>query len=154
VRIFEPFVQSGNAVAKEGTGLGLTISRDFVAMMGGSLEVDSELGAGATFHFTLELATSGAALAQEPTQRAPARGAERDLVDPSDVRDQLARLPLQVRTALREDLQKLDLHAVALILDSVAGDHPEVVGMIEQLLRQHQYPMLCSLLDEVQDVAS
>lgn len=54
-RIFEPFVQTDNTGAQEGTGLGLTISREFVRMMGGSLEVESELGRGAEFRFTLEV---------------------------------------------------------------------------------------------------
>jgi CheY-like chemotaxis protein len=54
-RIFEPFVQTDNSGAQEGTGLGLTISREFVRMMGGSLEVESELGRGAEFRFTVEV---------------------------------------------------------------------------------------------------
>jgi signal transduction histidine kinase len=154
-RIFDAFVQSDNAATKEGTGLGLTISRDFVRMMGGNLEVESDLGAGSIFRFTLELTTSGVALpiSQEPEQAAKyvlsQPKAERDPVDHSDLRDQLARLPLNTRTELRDGLQKLDLKGVALILASVEGEHPAVAAEIEQLLRQHQYPMLCSLLDEV-----
>lgn len=159
-RIFEPFVQSDNAVAKVGTGLGLTISRDFVGMMGGILEVDSELGAGSIFHFTLELETSGAVLpipadpeaAPEPlpVQRKSAS----DPIDKADLRDQLGRLPLHIRTELRAGLQKLDLNAVRLILENIEGEHPAAAASIERLLLQHQYPMLCNLLDEVQDVTS
>ncbi|HUZ58167.1 MAG TPA: ATP-binding protein [Hanamia sp.] len=39
----------------EGTGLGLTISKQLVNMMGGTLEVDSEMNEGARFYFTLQL---------------------------------------------------------------------------------------------------
>lgn len=39
--------------SKEGTGLGLTISRDFIAMMGGQLLVNSEYGNGTDFFFTI-----------------------------------------------------------------------------------------------------
>ncbi|WP_343729347.1 ATP-binding protein [Duganella sp.] len=52
-RIFEPFIQADGPGAKEGTGLGLTISREFVQLMGGALALQSTLGAGATFHFTV-----------------------------------------------------------------------------------------------------
>jgi PAS domain S-box-containing protein len=54
--IFEPFVQLDRdytATKKEGTGLGLTISRDLAAAMNGSLTVRSELGRGSTFILAL-----------------------------------------------------------------------------------------------------
>ena len=53
--IFEPFVQAhrGLTRAHEGTGLGLTISRDLARGMGAELSVDSEEGAGSTFAVTL-----------------------------------------------------------------------------------------------------
>jgi PAS domain S-box-containing protein len=53
VRIFDPFIQADGPGAKEGTGLGLTISREFVQLMGGALSVQSMPGAGATFQFTI-----------------------------------------------------------------------------------------------------
>jgi signal transduction histidine kinase/CheY-like chemotaxis protein/HAMP domain-containing protein len=52
-RIFEPFIQADGPGAKEGTGLGLTISREFVQLMGGTLTVQSVLGQGATFCFSV-----------------------------------------------------------------------------------------------------
>jgi signal transduction histidine kinase/ligand-binding sensor domain-containing protein len=47
--IFEPFVELGNPVPKEGTGLGLTIARRFVQLMGGALHVESTPGRGSRF---------------------------------------------------------------------------------------------------------
>jgi len=52
-RIFEPFIQAEGPGAKDGTGLGLTISREFVQLMGGALTVQSAPGAGATFQFSV-----------------------------------------------------------------------------------------------------
>jgi signal transduction histidine kinase len=52
-RIFEEFQQVGTSHLQEGTGLGLAISRRFVELHGGSLRVESEVGHGSIFSFTL-----------------------------------------------------------------------------------------------------
>jgi len=51
ISIFDPFVQaqSGHARPREGSGLGLTISRRLARLMGGDLTVKSEVGRGSSF---------------------------------------------------------------------------------------------------------
>ncbi|WP_333226203.1 PAS domain-containing protein [Microcoleus sp. BR0-C5] len=50
-RLFQPFTQADNSTTRKygGTGLGLTISQRFCQMMGGDIEVSSELNCGSTF---------------------------------------------------------------------------------------------------------
>jgi PAS domain S-box-containing protein len=50
--IFEDFVQLGSA-PEEGTGLGLAISKRLTELLGGQLEVESDLGVGSTFRLII-----------------------------------------------------------------------------------------------------
>ncbi len=55
--IFKTFTQADNSVTRKygGSGLGLVISKQLVEMMGGTIEVESEVGRGSTFSFAIEL---------------------------------------------------------------------------------------------------
>jgi signal transduction histidine kinase/ActR/RegA family two-component response regulator len=64
--IFEAFTQADGSVARRfgGTGLGLSIASHLVGKMGGRMWVESEVGRGSVFHFTVRLG-AGAAPAAE-----------------------------------------------------------------------------------------
>ena len=54
-KLFEAFTQTESGrEAQEGTGLGLVISRQFIQLMGGDITVESELGKGTSFNFSIQ----------------------------------------------------------------------------------------------------
>ncbi len=63
--IFEPFVQVGSASAVTGTGLGLTITKQFAEAMGGSVGVESEEGKGSLFWVKLPYETCDESMTQD-----------------------------------------------------------------------------------------
>ncbi|MFA3782411.1 ATP-binding protein [Melioribacteraceae bacterium 4301-Me] len=58
--LFEPYTQIKNKKSyKEGTGLGLVICKEFVKLMGGEITVESKLGIGTKFYFTVKMKIPG-----------------------------------------------------------------------------------------------
>lgn len=60
--VFERFTQVDNSIKRKhgGTGLGLTISKEFVSLLGGSLEMDTRTDKGTCFYFELDFTNLGA----------------------------------------------------------------------------------------------
>jgi len=116
-KLFQPFTQADMSTTRThgGTGLGLTICRRLVDLMGGTIWLESEPGAGTTFHFTVWLAVGSAT------------GARRI------VPEKLARLRVLVvddNAAAREILQE-PLSAVAGRVDAV-GSGKEAIAAVQE----------------------
>jgi PAS domain S-box-containing protein len=70
-RVFQPFVQVGESGGQKGTGLGLTITRQFVQMMGGTIDAESTLGKGSRFRVVIPVERASAVDKLRPEQEAP-----------------------------------------------------------------------------------
>jgi two-component system sensor histidine kinase/response regulator len=81
--IFAAFSQADGSTARRygGTGLGLTISAQLVGLMGGRMWVDSAVGSGSTFHFTVRLRVQQPHAHDVPAELAYLRGLRVLVVD-------------------------------------------------------------------------
>lgn len=66
-RVFERFYQSSSTPGpRRGTGIGLTVARYFTELQGGRIWVDSQVGEGSTFSFTLPMSDSPTTVVDHP----------------------------------------------------------------------------------------
>ena len=129
-RLFEPFTQADASVTRRfgGTGLGLTISRRLCERLGGRIWVESEVGRGSTFHFTIT------ASVESPPELAaaewtPARSRERAL--PSAESHRL-RILLGEDNAVNQKVARLLLEQLGYANVDVAGNGIEVIAALER----------------------
>ena len=108
--LFEAFTQADGSTTRTygGTGLGLAISKQLVEMMGGTLGVDSRLGTGSTFWFTVRLGICPQLPQAAPVSRQGLRGLRVLLVDDN---------------ATNRDILHHQVHAWGMDDDSAADGH-------------------------------
>jgi signal transduction histidine kinase/CheY-like chemotaxis protein len=126
-RLFDSFTQADSSTARKygGTGLGLTICRQLVDLMGGQLAVESVVDVGSTFSFTIEFALhvqkygeDSAESAQDELAAAVRRiqGARILLVEDNTINQQVAQ-ELLAKASLRVETVSNGAEAVAAVAD-------------------------------------
>jgi PAS domain S-box-containing protein len=131
-RLFKSFSQVDASTTRNygGTGLGLAISKQLTELMGGSIGVESTVGRGSTFWFTIKLAPAS-------YRREPGRAAS---IDSRELRALAAHADLEMREILGSQLCSWGLEAsmastgdevLRMLFDAVAKGHPFNVALID-----------------------
>ena len=128
-KLFQPFTQADMSTTRKhgGTGLGLTICRRLVELMGGSIWLESEPGAGTTFFFTVWL---GVGTATDAGRIVPAKLAKLRVlvVDDNAAAREILQEPLSTLTS-RVDAVASGKEAIAVIQERDATDPYDIVFM-------------------------
>lgn len=128
--LFEPFNRLGAEASEiEGTGIGLTITRRLVEMMGGEIGVESAIGIGSTFWVELALsqtamAGAGATAGGVPGPLATSRGTATVLA----IDDNPANLKLIAQVmGTRDHIHLLSAHTPELGIEQAVAHRPDLI---------------------------
>ena len=121
-QVFEAFAQEDGSISRRfgGTGLGLSISRQLVTLLGGRMWLESAAGRGSTFHFVVDLASTGPQTLPSPPESpamapAAAGNAEILLVEDNRVNQKVA-IALLERRGFRVTVAENGARALELVI--------------------------------------
>jgi signal transduction histidine kinase/CheY-like chemotaxis protein len=129
--IFDPFKQADEGLKKGGSGLGLSIARRNVELMGGELHLESEQGKGARFYFTLPLRSSkvGAAMLSSELQAVEFKLSAETPIKALVVDDIVENRNVLSRILENAGIQVEVAENGLAALDSIAENKPDIVWM-------------------------
>lgn len=132
-RLFQKFSQADNSITRRfgGTGLGLTICRQLIALMGGEIYVESRLGEGSCFWFELALPAAAAPLPRPMDIPDRLRGLKALIVDDLETN----------RRIMARHLERLGIHHLAV------SSGPAALTELDRSAREADLPDLV-LIDQ------
>jgi PAS domain S-box-containing protein len=155
--IFKAFVQvKADRKFQEGTGLGLTIARSFVQLMGGDISVSSQVGKGTIFKFDITVSTvepvdinsqqpTSRRLAPEPNQQN--RLSSMDVLTPAA----LAALPPDLLANLHQAILALDIERIETCITQIRELNAPLAGAITVLAKGFKYKQLLAFMQPATD---
>lgn len=142
-RVFDEFVQIENPLQRraKGTGLGLPLSKRLAELLGGSVDVVSELGVGSTFRLTLPL------IFRDPVSQSPIR-IEPGRVAVLVVEDSDEDMLLYERALMGTRFQVVPARSVASALAALQEVRPAAVILDLKLQSDHSWDLLSRIKRE------
>ena len=146
--IFHPFQQTDSQTLREGSsGLGLTISRRLVQMMGTRLQVASTEGQGSTFFFDLELPVIEAASMHSPpvlsTEASPEAFSHDALLIAMET------LPSSCLAELSQGAEEADITLLRTAIGHVRKRNALLADTLAQLTNNFEYETILTLLQQI-----
>ena len=155
-RIFKPFTQADSSTTRKygGTGLGLTICKELVGLMGGEIGVESVPGEGSLFWFTVRMAGQPNSSQIQPTVEAALQGRRCLIVDEKAINRKILAHQLGARGILHESVDD-GVRALDRLRTAAAGGapfdlaildlHMSVMGGLELARRIKEDAAICSV---------
>jgi PAS domain S-box-containing protein len=146
-QMFRPFSQADNSISRRygGTGLGLAISKSLIEMMGGTIEVESKIGQGSRFSFTLVFLRSidveDGSFAQAPDEKMAQKRLSEQAIAGADLLKLHGKRILLVEDNVINQMVALEMLQRLGLLVSVAVDGEQAIAMI------HKNPYDAVLMD-------
>ena len=150
-RIFEPFVQIVVNATSAGSGLGLSITKQYLQMLGGTLKVESSVGIGSNFRFalTLPLANASTLTAQLEQSTVPTAPVNSNTTKPDSLdflTEQLATLPQEIINALSIAVEEINLNKIESVLIQIERLNPPLARSLLTMTEALKYQELWGLL--------
>ncbi len=150
--IFEPFTRAENSVTNkvQGTGLGMSITKSIVDLMGGTISVQSTPGKGSCFHVTLPMEIDPSADPDIDAKGVLLVSDEEQLIANARASLKAAEIPCLVARTKEEARAALGEHAVDVVLLCGFVNDPHLPELVELLRRDAQEAVLVFCVDYAQ----
>lgn len=163
-KLFIPFMQTESGKkTNTGTGLGLPISQQLVQLMGGEIQVSSQLGEGSCFSFTAQVQKTAAAdcLDTEVDQATRAAIDSADIqetnIQETDIQETdiqgavlaeaLTTMPADWLSELCREIERLNGKQVITLLGQLPAEHAEAAQHLTKLAKDYEYDKISEVID-------